>query len=59
MGLPGTMNFVGEFLTMQGIFSYSFFITFLSGLGVILGSIYSIWMYNRVFYGKIATLSST
>lgn len=50
-GFPGTMNFVGEFLIAIGLFSVSNFFAFLSTLGLFLSLLYSLFFYNRVFFG--------
>lgn len=61
-GLPGTSGFVGEFLVILSSFKASFWIAFLSGLTLILGAAYTLWMYKRVIFGdvgnsKVAELS--
>ena len=54
-GLPGTNGFVGEFLILAGAFNsrlapwYAVF----GALGVILGAVYMLWMYQRVFFGPV------
>lgn len=53
LSLPGTSSFVGEFLILVGSFQSNTFITFLASFGIILGAIYSIWLYNRVCFGFI------
>ena len=52
-GFPGTINFVGEFLILlAGVNIDSFFII-CSFFGLILTLIYSLFLYNRIFFGKI------
>ncbi len=53
MSLPGTSSFIGEFLILLSLYKISFIILFLAASGVILGAIYSIWLYNRVIFGVI------
>ncbi len=62
IGLPFLNGFVGEFLTMIGmwtapetVFSRSFSIgaTMLAGTGVIFAAVYMLWMVQRVFFGKV------
>lgn len=53
IGLPLTSGFVGEFLSLLGIFKVSPMFAFLGGLGIILGAIYSLNLYKNVFFGKI------
>lgn len=51
MSLPGTAGFVGEILVIMGMFSSNTLVAFLSSIGVILGAVYSVWLYNRVCFG--------
>jgi len=66
VGLPGTNGFVGEFLILIGTFggdlnglsdgwSWNFHSTLavLAATGVVLGAVYMLWSYQRVFFGKI------
>jgi NADH-quinone oxidoreductase subunit M len=53
-GLPGTSGFVGEFMVILSSFKASFWIAFLAAMTLILGAAYTLWMYKRVVYGKIA-----
>jgi NADH:ubiquinone oxidoreductase subunit 4 (subunit M) len=50
-GFPGTSNFVGEFFILNGGFFISNVIVFLCSFGLILSLIYSLFLYNRVFFG--------
>ena len=52
-GFPGTFNFLGEFLLTYGALSFSFIIVFLTTFSLILSLIYSLFLYNRLFYGYI------
>ena len=54
IGLPGTSGFVGEFLSLQGVFLHSGRVAAFAALGAILGAAYMLWMYRRVFYGTSA-----
>ncbi len=53
VALPLTSGFVGEFLMLIGLFSYSPWIAGVAGLTIILSSVYMLWMYQRVMLGKI------
>lgn len=53
LGFPGTSSFVGEFLTLAGIFNNNTIVTFFSAFGMILGAVYSLWLCNRVIFGKL------
>ena len=53
IGLPGLNGFVGEILVLMGSFSSSKIFGSLAALGMILGAVYMLWMYQRVFLGKL------
>jgi len=53
-GLPGTSGFVGEFMVILGSFKASFWIAFLAATILVLGAAYTLWMYKRVIFGKVA-----
>lgn len=53
IGLPGTSSFIGELLIMVGAFNFNIFATILSGIGMITGACYAMWLYNRVVYWKV------
>jgi NADH-quinone oxidoreductase subunit M len=64
-GLPALSGFVGEFLTILGTFiagdtlpqGYNFPMPRLMGAlaatGVVLGAVYLLWMFQKVFFGKL------
>jgi NADH-quinone oxidoreductase subunit M len=51
LGLPGTGNFVGEFLILLGTFKVAPLMTVLATGGLVLASVYSLIMIQRAFYG--------
>jgi NADH-quinone oxidoreductase subunit M len=51
IGLPGTSNFVGEFLALAGIYQVSSWVTFVCTTGIILGAAYMLYLYWRVAFG--------
>ena len=53
MGIPLTTGFVGEFLLLLSVFQFNYFISFFCGWGMVLGCVYSLWLYNRVVYGNM------
>lgn len=66
VGLPGTNGFIGEFLiligtfggTMEGLqdgwtWSLHSTLAVIAALGVVLGAVYMLWSYQRVFFGKV------
>jgi NADH-quinone oxidoreductase subunit M len=51
VGLPGTSNFVGEFLALAGIYQVSSWVTAVCATGIILGAAYMLYLYWRVAFG--------
>jgi len=52
IGLPGLNGFIGEFLILIGAFKAKALWAVLAASGVVLGAIYMLWMYQRVFFGQ-------
>jgi NADH-quinone oxidoreductase subunit M len=53
MGLPLLNGFVGEFLVLSGAFQAKALHGILAATGVIWSACYLLWMYQRVFFGKV------
>ena len=53
-GLPGTSGFVGEFMVVLGAVQFNFWVGFIAATTLILGAAYTLWMYKRVVFGKVA-----
>ncbi len=53
VGLPLMNGFIGEFLVLSGAFQDKAVYGILGATGIIWSSIYLLWMYQRVFYGKV------
>jgi NADH-quinone oxidoreductase subunit M len=53
VGLPLLNGFIGEFLVLSGAFQDRAVYGILAATGVIWSAIYLLWMYQRVFYGKV------
>lgn len=51
LGLPATGNFVGEFLILIGTFASAPWITVIATSGLVFGSVYSLIMVHRAFFG--------
>ena len=51
VGLPGTSNFVGEFLALMGIYQASTWVALVCTAGIILGAAYMLYLYRRICYG--------
>jgi NADH-quinone oxidoreductase subunit M len=52
VGLPGTSGFVGEFLSLAGIYQVSSWVTLVCTTGIILGAAYMLYLYRRVAFGE-------
>jgi NADH-quinone oxidoreductase subunit M len=53
-GLPATSGFVGEFMVILGAVQFNFWIGLAAASTLVLGAAYSLWMYKRVIFGKVA-----
>ena len=53
VGLPGTSGFIGEFLTLVGIFQVNTWVALVATSGVILSAAYALWLYRRVMMGDL------
>ncbi|HEX2020134.1 MAG TPA: NADH-quinone oxidoreductase subunit M [Aurantimonas sp.] len=53
VGLPGTSGFVGEFLTLLGVFEVNSWVAIFAATGVILSAGYALWLYRRVIFGVL------
>ena len=58
VGLPGLCGFVGEFMVLLGTFASATLpqrasSTVLAATGVILGAVYMLFVYQRVFFGPV------
>jgi NADH-quinone oxidoreductase subunit M len=52
MGLPGLGNFVAEFLVLLGTYRVSPLATALASVGLIVSTVYALWMIQGVFQGR-------
>lgn len=59
ISFPLTSSFVGEFLILMGLFKTNFWATLFASTSMVLGAVYTLWTYNRIFYGNIRSLSLT
>jgi NADH-quinone oxidoreductase subunit M len=53
VGLPGTSGFVGEFLTLMGVFQVNTSVAAVATTGVIFSAGYALWLYRRVIMGDL------
>ncbi len=52
LGLPGLGNFVGEFLVLLGAFRASPVMAVIASLGLVVSTVYALWMVQQVFHGQ-------
>ena len=53
VGLPGTSGFIGEFLTLLGVFRVNTWVALFATTGVILSAGYALYLYRRVVFGAL------
>jgi NADH-quinone oxidoreductase subunit M len=52
LAMPGSANFVGEFLILLGVFDSKLAIAIIASLGVVLASVYALRMYIRSMHNR-------
>jgi NADH-quinone oxidoreductase subunit M len=55
VGLPGTANFVGEFLALVGAYGANSWVAAVATTGIILGAAYMLYLYRRIAFGQANT----
>ena len=53
VGLPGPSGFVGEIMTLLGVFRANTWVAIFATTGVILSAAYALWLYRRVVFGAL------
>ncbi len=53
VGLPLTIGFVGEFLSLLGFYAVSPIMTAIAGTTIILGAVYMLSLYKKSFFGPL------
>jgi NADH-quinone oxidoreductase subunit M len=53
IGLPGLCGFVGEFLILIGAFRAEPAWAVVAASGMVLGAVYTLWLYQRVMFGPV------
>ena len=53
VGLPGTSGFIGEFLTLLGVFKVNTWVALFATTGVVLSAAYALWLYRKVIFGAL------
>jgi NADH-quinone oxidoreductase subunit M len=52
LAMPGSANFVGEFLILLGVFKTNMVIAFIASIGVVLASVYALRLYIRAMHNR-------
>lgn len=52
MGLPSTNGFIGELMVLIGAFKAHWLYAVIAVVGVLLGAVYLLWLFQRVFLGE-------
>ncbi|MGJ8525771.1 NADH-quinone oxidoreductase subunit M [Halomonadaceae bacterium LMG 33818] len=52
LGIPGTANFIGEFLILFGAFGAWPWVVVLASIGLVLASVYALTILHRIYYGE-------
>jgi len=53
MGLPTLNGFIGEFMILQAAYAVNKVWAYWAVTGIVLGAAYLLWLYQRVFWGKV------
>ncbi|EJF90181.1 NADH-quinone oxidoreductase subunit M [Bartonella melophagi] len=53
VGLPGSSGFLGEFLTLIGVFQINKLVAVFATTGVILSAAYALYLYRRMIFGPL------
>jgi NADH-quinone oxidoreductase subunit M len=54
LAMPGSANFVGEFLILLGVFKAKIVYAIVASLGVVLAAVYAIRLYQRTMHSPVA-----
>ena len=56
IAFPVTLNFIGELFAILVAFNYSYLVGILLSVGLLFGLVYSLNLYNKVFFGSLGNL---
>jgi NADH-quinone oxidoreductase subunit M len=59
IGLPGTGSFIGEFMILAGTSHHSYLLVLLALIGIVVGAVYMLWMFQRMVLGPVTPYVST
>ncbi len=57
ISFPLTSSFVGEFFIFVGLFKQNFWAILFAAISRVLGAVYTLWSFNRIFFGNLSILS--
>ena len=57
ISFPLTSSFIGEFFIFVGLFRQNFWATVFAATSRVLGAVYTLWSFNRIFFGNLSILS--
>jgi len=57
ISFPLTSSFIGEFYIFLGLLRFNFWATVFAATSIVLGAVYILWAFNRIFFGNISILS--
>jgi len=55
ISFPLTFNFIAEFISITVAFQFSTLVGVLSSVGILLGTVYSLYLYNRIHFGLFSS----
>jgi NADH-ubiquinone oxidoreductase chain 4 len=50
-GAPLTLNFIGEFMSLYGVFERLPYLGFIASFSIVFSAAYTIYMFNRIVFG--------
>jgi NADH-quinone oxidoreductase subunit M len=53
LAMPGSSNFVGEFMILLGVFRDNIVISFVAGAGVVMASVYALRMFIGAMHNRV------
>jgi NADH-quinone oxidoreductase subunit M len=53
IALPGTSGFVGELLSLMGLYNINMYYAIIATTGMVLGAVYMLWLYGKVMLGTL------
>ena len=57
ISFPGTINFIAEFSSILAATKYSVFVGISACVGIFLGTVYSLSVYNKIYFGTLSNFT--